>query len=184
LFQELISNNTNIRAFRLPTSIRNGRIGRLLITLYLVSEKFLNKPSLYLSDYLEKHKGAYYDALTVVRASNNLVHWIKFFLTAIIETAEKGKSTFQEILKLKNETDNTVIQMGQCAENAKIIIQHLYKRPAITVNNVKSILNLKSHQAANSLVKELERQNILIEITNQRRNKVYIFERYLALFRN
>ncbi len=167
-----------------PFQDGNGRIGRLLITLYLVNKGFLNKPSLYLSDYLEKNKGAYYDALTTVRSSHNLAHWIKFFLTAIIATAEKGKSTFQQLLELKNQTDQTIIQLGQRAEKARILINRLYKRPAITVNGARSILNLKSHQAANSLIKELEKQNILIEVTNQKRNKIYVFERYLALFRD
>ena len=65
----------------------NGRIGRLLITLYLISKGLLSKPSLYLSAFFEKHKGAYYDALTTVRASHDLVHWVKFFLVAVRETA-------------------------------------------------------------------------------------------------
>src|SRR2546426_9682371 len=84
---------------------QNGRIGRLLITLYLVSHKLLAKPSLYLSDYFEKNKGAYYDALTRVRDSNDLAHWIKMFLVAVIATAEKGKTTFQKTLALRNKVE-------------------------------------------------------------------------------
>src|SRR4051812_48832684 len=83
----------------------NGRIGRLLITLYLVSHKLLAKPSLYLSDYFEKNKDAYYDALTTVRVSNDLAHWIKMFLVAVVATAEKGKKTFQQILALRNQAE-------------------------------------------------------------------------------
>lgn len=164
-----------------PFQDGNGRIGRLLITLYLVSEKFLNKPSLYLSDYLEKNKGAYYDALTVVRSSNNLAHWIKFFLTAVIETAEKGKKTFQDILELKNETDRVVARMGQRAEKAQAVINRLYERPIITINAVKDMFGV-SHQTASKLLKELENQKLITEITNRKKNKSYVFHGYLNLF--
>ncbi len=166
-----------------PFQDGNGRIGRLLITLYLVSENFLNKPCLYLSDYLERNKGAYYDALTTVRSSHDLSHWIKFFLTAIIETAERGKYTFQEILKLKAETDIVIAQFGQRAENAKTLLNYLYDRPAITIKNASNLLNTTS-QSSSSLIREFEKKNILKEITNNKRNKIYIFDRYLELFRD
>lgn len=161
----------------------NGRIGRLMITLYLVSQKFLHQPSLYVSDYLERNRGAYYDALTVVRSSNDLGHWIRFFLTALIETAQRGKRTFQEILKLRAETDRLISVMGRRAENVRILIDHLYQHPVITVNRAAEILKI-THQSANSLIAELEGQNILIEKTGQTRNRIYVFERYLEFFRD
>ena len=99
----------------------NGRIGRLLITLYLVSHGLLSKPSLYLSAHLEKHRGAYYDALTRVRESNDIGHWVRFFLQAVVETAESGKRTFQRILALRQELDAEVIKLGRRAENAQLI---------------------------------------------------------------
>lgn len=161
----------------------NGRIGRLMITLYLVSKNFLNQPSLYVSDYLERNRGAYYDALTVVRSSNDLGHWIRFFLTAMIETAQRGKRTFQEILKLRAETDRLITAMGRRAENARVLIDHLYQHPVISVTRAAELLDI-THQAANSLIGELESQNILIEKTGQVRNRIYVFERYLELFRD
>lgn len=161
----------------------NGRIGRLMITLYLVSQQFLHQPSFYVSDYLERNRGAYYDALTVVRSSNDLGHWIRFFLTAMIETAQRGKRTFQEILKLRAETDHLISVMGRRAANVRILIDHLYQHPVITVNRAAEILKI-THQSANSLIAELEDQNILIEKTGQTRNRIYVFERYLELFRD
>ena len=95
----------------------NGRIGRLLITLYLVSKGLLKKPSLYLSDHLEKNKGAYYDSLSMVRSSSDLGQWVRFFLVAVLETAQKGKQTFQEILALRSKLEPKMFQLGRRGSN-------------------------------------------------------------------
>lgn len=159
----------------------NGRIGRLLITLYLISRGLLNKPSLYLSDFLEQHRGSYYDALTRVRASNDLGHWLKFFLTAVIETAEKGKQTFQSILALRNELENKMVTLGRRAENARALLLELYKKPVVSVNDVAGLLGL-THRAANGLVAQFVELGILEEITGYQRNRMFVFRKYLALF--
>lgn len=159
----------------------NGRIGRLLIPLYLISKKLLKKPSLYLSDYLERNRGAYYDALTTVRASNDLLHWIKFFLLAVIETSENGKKTFENILLLKNKVDNQIVTMGRKAENAKILINFLYKKPAVTVASAAKALSI-TNKAANQLLLDLVDLGILLEVTGNKRNRLFFFEEYLRLF--
>jgi len=159
----------------------NGRIGRLLITLYLVSHGMLHKPSLYLSDYFERHKGAYYDALTTVRSSNNLLHWVKFFLMAVISTAEKGQETFRNILALKNEVDGQIVSLGRRAENARNLLMHLYQKPVVTANHVSKTLDL-APRATNALIKDMEQIGILKEMTGFKRNRLFIFEKYLHLF--
>lgn len=159
----------------------NGRIGRLLIILYLISRGLLNKPSLYLSDFLEQHRGSYYDALTRVRASNDLGHWLKFFLTAVIETAEKGKQTFQSILALRNELESKMVTLGRRAENARALLLELYKKPVVSVNDVAGLLGL-THRAANGLVAQFVELGILEEITGYQRNRMFVFRKYLALF--
>lgn len=161
----------------------NGRIGRLMIALYLVSKGLLRKPSLYLSDFFEKNRGSYYDALTRVRESNDMIHWIMFFLSAVLETANKGKETFQDILKLRNEMDTLILSYGKRAENAKTLLNHLYRKPAITVNEAAVLLEI-SHQAASSLIKRLIDDNVLFEVTGYQRNRIYFFARYLELFRD
>jgi Fic family protein len=160
----------------------NGRIGRLLVTLYLVSNGILEKPSLYLSDFFEKNRGAYYDALTTVRTSDNLIHWIKFFLNAVIQTALKGQQTFRDILVLRNQTDGKIVSLGRKAENARKLIMHLYQKPVLSGSAIAQFLTI-TPRAANALINDLERLNILKEITGFKRNRVYAFEKYLRLFR-
>ncbi|MGC8121366.1 Fic family protein [Marinobacter sp. VGCF2001] len=159
----------------------NGRIGRLLITLYLVNKGLLRKPSLYLSHFFERNRGSYYDALTRVRESNDVSHWVRFFLNAVIETANKGKETFQRILVLRQEIDALILSYGKRAENAQILMRSLYRRPAITANEAARLLDV-SHQAASALLKKMVSDSILTEITGYQRNRVFMFPRYLELF--
>jgi Fic family protein len=159
----------------------NGRIGRLLITLYLVSHGLLNKPSLYLSAHLERHRGAYYDALTRVRESNDIGHWIRFFLQAVMETAKNGKQTFQRILALRQEVDAQIMTLGRRAENGHLLLRHLYQEPAVNVNQVSELLGVQYH-AANQLVSALVDVGILQEETGWQRNRLFVFRRYLNVF--
>lgn len=159
----------------------NGRIGRLLITLYLVDKKLLHKPALYLSDFFERNRGAYYDALTVVRSSNNLTHWLKFFLTAIVETANSSKNTFMSIMSLRQAVEHQILSLGQRAEKAKKLLLHLYQRPMMSANDAADILEV-THQSASSLIKQLEKMGILTEATGYERNRLYVFDKYFQLF--
>jgi len=159
----------------------NGRIGRLLITLYLVDKGLLHKPALYLSDFFERNRGAYYDALTLVRSSNNLLHWLKFFLTAVLETANSSKQTFMAIMALRQDIEHQILCLGKRAENAKSLLISLYQRPMISVNDAAELLGV-THQAANALVKQLTEMNILKETTGYGRNRLYLFESYFNVF--
>lgn len=160
----------------------NGRIGRLLITLYLVNKGLLKKPSLYLSDFFERNRGSYYDALTRVRESNDILHWVRFFLSAVIETANKGKQTFHQILTLRQEMDRLILTYGKRAENAQTLIRRLYSRPAIMTNDAAKLLGV-SHQASSALLKKLVDDGVLLEVTGYQRNRVFFFARYLELFK-
>jgi len=159
----------------------NGRIGRLLITLYLVSHGLLAKPSLYLSAHLEKHRSAYYDALTRVRESNDIGHWCRFFLQAMSETAENGKITFQKILTLRQDLERQIVTMGRRAENARRLILYLYEQPAVTVDGVMKSLGINKNPAR-GLIKTMEDQNILEEVTGFGRNRIFVFRKYLDVF--
>jgi len=159
----------------------NGRIGRLLITLYLVSHGLLARPSLYLSAHLEKHRTAYYDALSRVREANDLGHWCRFFLQAIVETAESGKETFRRILAMRQELDRQVVTLGRRAENARKLIVHLYRHLVVSVNQVADLLGIQ-YQAANNLVQSLIELGVLKEITGYQRNRIFLFKKYLDVF--
>ena len=159
----------------------NGRIGRLLITLYLVSKKLLKKPTLYLSAHIEKNKSAYYDALNRVRESNDLGHWVRFLLTAVRDTATKGKETFEDMLSLRSEVEQKTLSLGKRAEKARQLLNHLYRRPFVTPNEVSQMLNI-THQTASSLIRNFEELDILKKWEKVGRNQGYVFARYLALF--
>lgn len=159
----------------------NGRVGRLLITLYLVNKEILKKPILYLSDFFERNKTLYYDNLMRARSHNDIKQWLKFFLVGIIETAKNGVTTFDEILKLKTNTETNIQTLGSRSNNAKKILHYLYRKPMIEVNKVVEVTNV-SKRTAYHLIDDLEELSILKEITGNKRDKLYIFDSYLKLF--
>ena len=159
----------------------NGRIGRLIITLYLVDKTILKKPILYLSDFFERNRGLYYDNLMNVRTKNDLKQWFKFFLVGIIDTAKNGIETFDAILKLKKETEEKIQKNGTRSSHLLTILEFLYQRPII--NTVKIIEITKVSQAtAYKIIEELINMGILKEITGGKRGKVYVFDKYIKLF--
>jgi Fic family protein len=160
----------------------NGRIGRLLITLFLVDHKILNKPLLYLSAFFEKNKGLYYDNLTFVRTKNDMKQWLKYFLVGVAETAENATQTLSKVLELKARLASEInLNFGKRANNAAILLQHLFKKPVIHVNQVKDLIN-SSYKTANDLVTEFVNVGILKEMTGQSRNRVFVFDEYIKLF--
>ncbi len=151
----------------------NGRIGRLLITLYLVSSGMLIKPSLYLSDYFEGNRTLYYDNLNNVRKLNQLAQWIKFFLVGIIETSNKGIDTFKSILKLKQQIeDNKLTTLGKKLPTAKRLIKYLYGKPVVTAQDVLDELKV-SLPTANSLLSDFENLKLLKEKTGWKRKREF-----------
>lgn len=159
----------------------NGRTGRLMITLYLVSRGILKRPILYLSDYLEKHRNSYYTNLMNVRGDNNIIDWFRFFLTGIIETAESGVKTFEEILSLQKENEDKVKLLGSRSANALKVLTELYKRPITDANMVADIANI-SIASAYTLIANLERIGILSEVTGGKRGRIYILKKYFDIF--
>ncbi len=159
----------------------NGRIGRLLITLYLVSNKLLHRPSLYLSAFFEQHRTEYYDALSRVRMSNDLGHWVRFFLQAVIETAENGARTLNRILVLHRIKESEIVKLGRSAENGRLVLLQLYQNPVISIRDIIEMIKL-DYFAANRLAKKMVELGVIQEITGNSRNRQFIFGEYLETF--
>jgi Fic family protein len=159
----------------------NGRIGRLLMPLYLVSHGVLAKPSLYLSDFFERNRASYYDSLMRVRVSNDLIHWVRFFLSGVAETAVKGRDVFGKILALRTEVEHAILVLGKRTPNAKRLLNLRYQQPLVSAADIGRELEIK-HPTVNAVVRDFVRLGILTEITGQRRGRLYAFDRYLRLF--
>ena len=161
----------------------NGRVGRLLITLYLLSKGILKQPILYLSDFFERHRSLYYDNLMRVRTHNELDQWLKFFLTGVIEISKKGVETFDGILRLQRILENKLQSLGSRGNEARKVIDYLYSQPVTDALKIGKVTD-KSKATNYKLLNDLERLGILKEITGAQRNKLYVFSDYLALFKN
>ncbi len=159
----------------------NGRVGRLLITLYLVSRGILKQPVLYLSDFFERNRPLYYDNLMRVREKNDLLQWFKFFLVGVIETARSSTKTFDNILKLQKQVEAQLQTLGSRAANAQKVVYSLYQRPVVNAAKVGEVAGVSS-ASAYKLIADLERFGILKEITGGKRGKMYVFDAYLKLF--
>ena len=159
----------------------NGRIGRLLITLYLVDKGILKRPVLYLSDYLEKRRNSYYSLMMKVREENNINDWLKFFLSGVIETADNGVKTFEKILVLQKDIETKIQSLGSRSANALKVINELYIRPITDANTISEITNL-SLVSSYKLITELLRVGVLKEVTGGKRKRIYMFRDYMDIF--
>jgi len=160
----------------------NGRLGRLLITLYLVSNQLLSKPSLYLSDFINRNKEFYYDNLTAVRRKNDLTQWLRFFLVGISETADDAVKTFRQILALVADIENDRLpKMGKRSALGRQLLHILYQQPVMSPQKIAEALAVNP-STANRLIDLFVQQGILYERTGQKRNRLFEFREYLMLF--
>ena len=160
----------------------NGRVGRLLITLYLVSVNLLKRPILYLSDYFERNRNQYFNSLMQVREKNDISQWMKFFLKGVIDVSEQGIDTLSEVMQLQKDVDEKIQSLKSKTHNAKMVINHLYQHPIIDAPKVVSFTGL-SHPSAYKLIDDMERLGILMEITGGKRSKSYVFQSYINAYK-
>jgi len=162
----------------------NGRLGRLMISLYLASENLLSQPALYLSDYFERNKTSYIDHLMAVREGNHLRQWLIFFLHGVEETARASINVFNQILALKQRIDTEILPhfSSRRQANAQKLIRHLYSHPVIDVKWAQTLLQTTPNTAS-TLIQDFVKHNILQEITGNRRNRLFVFKEYLNIFK-
>ena len=161
----------------------NGRIGRLLITLQLVSLGFLRNPCLYLSDYFERNRKDYYNALDMPRKNNNIQHWIRFFLNGVLTTAKMGKETFEEIITLRKDYEERIENsLGVRRQKlAKKLLLELFSDPVVTVKEIEDKLSC-TFQTASTLANEFEKIGLFEERTGYSRNRIFVLKEYYNLF--
>jgi Fic family protein len=160
----------------------NGRTGRLLITLFLVNEGILRKPTLYLSDFFARNKGLYIDNLTIVREKNDLIQWLYFFLEGVIETAEKSIKTFDDIIKLQKDIqENKITKLGKKTKKGQELLNYLFSNPLVDTEHIVKALNINK-SAVLRLVYDFMDLGILEEVTGNKRNRLFVFNDYLNIF--
>jgi Fic family protein len=160
----------------------NGRVGRLLITFLLVFGGVLHRPLLYLSVYLKRNRAEYYDRLMAIRNSGDWESWLRFFLTGVAQTAEEATATARAILDLREEHRHRV-QEQTSGVNGLRLLDLLFERPLVHVNLVKDSLGI-SFVTANRLVEQLESLGVLDEITGRKRDRIFSYTPYVALFQD
>lgn len=160
----------------------NGRLGRMLISLYLMEKKILKHPILYISTFLEKHRKDYYASLDKARESEaDVLQWISFFLDAVEQTAKDGIQVTQQLLSYDAELKGEVVpQLGRQAKNAMLTLELLYQIPVVNAKLLQEHLKF-SPQISQNMLRLLTENGILKEITGNKRNRLFVFHRYISL---
>lgn len=160
----------------------NGRVGRLLITLFFKEKNVLKLPALYISYYLKKNRIEYYDRMSEVRNKENYEQWIKFFLRAVKESSEDASETIKKLLALHNKNIEIVEGLGRASGTTKLLFNYLEQNPIIDIRKTADELGLAFSTVSNA-VKRLEKCGILVLTNNTNRNRVFAYEEYLEILR-
>jgi Fic family protein len=158
----------------------NGRLGRLLITLLLCSEGVLKEPMLYLSLYFKTHRDQYYKLLNEIRETGDWEAWLEFFADAIIFTATQAVKTAQKLMQLASADGKTINGLKRISGSVHLIHKALLERPIASPTWIQEKVNL-SAATVNACLKQLEKLGVVKEITGQKRNRLYSYEKYIAI---
>ena len=161
----------------------NGRVGRLLITLFLMEKKILSTPSVYISYFLKMNRIEYYDRMTQVRKTGDYEQWILFFLQALSDSAEDAIQTIDELTKIHNRNAQKFENMTKRQQaNAMNFLIYLEKNPIIDIQKTAAALNLSYNTVAKSVALFVD-NGILQQTEKSGRSKIYSYVDYLAVLR-
>ncbi len=158
----------------------NGRVGRLIISLFLYEKKLLSHPFLYLSEFFEEHRQYYYELLRGVSEKQDWISWVKFFLEALATQAKKAESTGKEILKLHTGYKEKIIEINSMY--AANLLDAIFIRPIFTTASLRKYVRMKNTQTFFSLITKFIKAGILREADpKKQRNKIYVFPELIKL---
>ena len=160
----------------------NGRVRRLLITLFLMEQEILSTPALYISYFLKKNRVEYYDRMTEVGTKGNYEQWIKFFLQAIMESAEDATATIDELIALHEANVAAITKLGRAAKNALLVFNYLESNPIIEIRKTAEALGI-AFNTTSSAVNRLVDAGILVQTSDNNRNRTFAYEAYLDILR-
>jgi len=159
----------------------NGRTGRLLISFYLCHQNVLERPVLYFSEYLKRHRNKYFLLLDEYR-KGNVSQWLEFFLEGVILICEKSIETSNRVIDLREKDLQKISKLGRASKNAMVLLKHLYKLPIVDVKKVEEATGI-SREAANRLVKRFFKQGILVQKDpDVKYGRLFVYKDYLSLF--
>jgi len=160
----------------------NGRIGRLLIILYLIQKQILQKPILYISYFLKLNRLDYYERLTMVRNSGNYEQWVKFFIQALYQTVDDALITIEILIALREKNRNKIAGLGRSAKSARRVYDYIEKSPIIDIGKTSNELQLPFTTVSRA-VDHLCQLGILQLTETVKRNRCFAYEEYLAILR-
>jgi len=160
----------------------NGRIGRLLILLYLMEQGLLAKPVIYISYFLKKNQVEYYDRISEVRRSGNFEQWIRFFLEAVSKAASDSLEAIRQLSALHDRNIEKLPKTTRSKDNLRAVFEYIEQYPIIDIKKTAKELEV-SYNTVATAVKKLVEIGILQETTNAARNRVFAYEEYLGIMR-
>ncbi|MCI8621149.1 MAG: Fic family protein [Clostridia bacterium] len=164
-----------------PFLSANGRIGRMLIPLYMQSKGMLEKSCLYISKFLKDNQSTYFAKLTKVRDTSDMIGWIKFFLTGVLEIAKKQKEQILKLEELSKEIEKIINELPVKPENARKAVEVLYNEPIASRKRILENSKMKP-STLNTTINSLLEKNMIEEITGQGRNQIFAFRKYMNIF--